>query len=81
MKPSKAKAKRRQAQAKARRAAWAARQRDKKNPIRIYPLPLDDETVGTLQDLNWFTDDESRDRKKVGQAIADGLRKDIRGKI
>ena len=54
-----------------RKARYRRRQRD---DIRVYPVPLPDDDVLTLIDLQWVTEEESRNRRKVGEAIAAALK-------
>jgi hypothetical protein len=40
----------------------------------VYPVPLHDDEVVTMIDLEWITEQESKDRKKVGEAVAASIK-------
>lgn len=55
----------------ARKARYRRRQSD---DIMVYPVPLHDDEVVTMIDLEWITEQESKDRKKVGEAVAASIK-------
>ena len=54
-----------------RKARYRRRHRD---DIKVYPTPLPAEEVETLIELQWITEEDSRNRRKVGEAIAAALK-------
>jgi hypothetical protein len=65
------------AKARERYKRWYARQKPKDHE-KVPHVPVDDEIVAMLIDLNWLDENDSEDRQKIGLAISSMLKSTAR---